>query len=409
MIYKNSVILFLCVLFCCFVSCDKNSDDIIIIEDNVTFCDSVFFYETCLYRHIEGEDSYWRIPAILKLNNGDLLAVNDKRYGSEADLPGNIDIVYKKSTDNGRTWTDYRYLAQNPTKKGYGDPGIVETLSGKVICVFCGDNGSTESTPDNPINVYVAISKDHGETWCSPQKITNLLWGVNAERVECRKYISSFLTSGTGLCINKGNHAGRIMFTNVSFREKTAEDTGVYGNLAIDNFVVYSDDEGESWHVSERAFVSSNEAQLIELNNGDILLSARQKGKRGYNISKDGGVTWGRQSYWDDMVTVSCNGDIIRCYTDATGQNSVLLHSIPNSMTREDVSIFVSRDEGKTWETPVCIAKGPSAYSSLTILNDGTIGVFVEKKDENGKHELWYQNFSWAWLENQIQLQRIDN
>ena len=113
MIYKNSVILFLCVLFCCFVSCDKNSDDIIIIEDNVTFCDSVFFYETCLYRHIEGEDSYWRIPAILKLNNGDLLAVNDKRYGSEADLPGNIDIVYKKSTDNGRTWTDYRYLAQH--------------------------------------------------------------------------------------------------------------------------------------------------------------------------------------------------------------------------------------------------------------------------------------------------------
>ena len=148
---------------------------------------------------------------------------------------------------------------------------------------------------------------------------------------------------------------------------------------------------------------------MNELNNGDILLSARQKDKRGYNISKDGGVTWGRQSYWDDMVTVSCNGDIIRCYTDATGQNSILLHSIPNSMTREDVSIFVSRDEGKTWETPVCIAKGPSAYSSLTILNDGTIGVFVEKKDENGKHELWYQNFSWAWLENQIQLQRIDN
>jgi len=57
----------------------------------------------------------------------------------------------------------------------------------------------------------------------------------------------------------------------------------------------------------------------------------------------------------------------------------------------------VSHDEGRTWHSPVRLCQGPSVYSSLTLLTDGTIGCFVEKNTPDGC-ELWYQNFTYAWL-----------
>lgn len=130
-------------------------------------------------------------------------------------------------------------------------------------------------------------------------------------------------------------------------------------------------------------------------------MSVRQKGARGYTVSLDGGVTWNKQQYWSDMVTNNCNGDII-VFKYEEEPHSVLLHSLPNSMNRENVSIFFSYDNGQTWKNPVCICKGPSCYSSLTLLDDGTIASFVEKWNDSGYLELWYQNFSYEWLISQI-------
>ena len=61
-------------------------------------------------------------------------------------------------------------------------------------------------------------------------------------------------------------------------------------------------------------------------------------------------------------------------------------------MERRDVSIFVSYDEGATWQDPVLLFNGPSVYSSLTLLKNGSVGVFLEE-NPNGACELWYQNW----------------
>jgi sialidase-1 len=103
------------------------------------------------------------------------------------------------------------------------------------------------------------------------------------------------------------------------------------------------------------------------------------------------------------MTANACNGDLLRLSaTDQGAMQNVLLHSIPNSMQRENVSVFVSYDEGRTWQDPVVLCHGPSVYSSLTLQHDGTIGCFVEKNTPNGC-ELWYQNFTFAWLLSQLQ------
>ena len=155
-----------------------------------------------------------------------------------------------------------------------------------------------------------------------------------------------------------------------------------------DNFVVYSDDCGLSWHVSQRAFEGGDEAKVVELPDGRVLMSVRQNGARGYAFSDDGGETWRGQGHWEEMQTNACNGEML-LVDSFIGQNNVLLHSLPNSMQREDVSLFVSRDGGVTWPESHLIMPGPSAYSSMTLLKDGTIGMFVEKLVD-GKTELWW-------------------
>ena len=121
----------------------------------------------------------------------------------------------------------------------------------------------------------------------------------------------------------------------------------------------------------------------MELSDGRILLSVRRPGARGWNVSADGGQTWGEQGLWPEMTVNACNGDMLRL------NDSTLLHSIPNSMQREDVSLYLSTDEGRSWRTPLLVTAGPSVYSSMTLLPDGTVGFYVER-NSSGACELWF-------------------
>ena len=322
----------------------------------------------------------YRIPAICTMPDGSLLAVNDKRKFNESDLPQDIDVVCRRSTDNGRFWSEPVTIARGTGKdRGYGDPALVVCANGDVLCLFAGHNGFFQSTEQNPIRIFVCRSKDNGVTWSQPQDITSIVWGRKALNPACKEYNGAFVTSGNGLRLAKGPHAGRVLFVASLSSATTVSD----------NFVIYSDDNGYTWQVSDRAFVGGNEAKLIEREDGSVLMSVRQHGPRGYNISTDGGHSWGKQGYWPEMSVTSCNGELLRY---RAGDKSVLLHSINNSMKREDVSLFVSYDEGRTWQNPILLCPGPSVYSSMTLLPDGSIGMYVEL-NPSGACELWYYNF----------------
>ena len=314
------------------------------------------------------------------LDDGTLVATCDRRKNDEGDLPHDIDVVMIRSTDNGVTWSRPMTVAEGKgIGKGYGDAALVQCADGEVICTFAGAAGFWESTEENPIRTYVCRSEDRGLTWSEPEDITASLWGSKAVQPQASAYRGSFNASGNGLCLKKGKHKGRIMFV-AAMRRKDV--------WAADNFVVYSDDNGHTWQVSERAFEGGDEAKVIEMPNGKVLMSTRQNGARGFAISDDGGHTWHSQGHWEEMKTNACNGEML-LLKRFKGKKNVLLHSLPNSMQREDVTLFVSYDGGKTWPEKKLVMPGPSAYSSMTLLKDGTIGMFVEKLVE-GKTELWW-------------------
>ena len=328
----------------------------------------------------------WRIPALRTLPDGSLLAVNDKRKFNEIDLPHDIDIVASRSTDNGRTWSDPVTIAEGKGyKKGFGDPALTVTADGReIICVFVGGNGLWASTPDDPQRSYVSRSSDGGRTWSEPEDITPSIWGAAAENPACRSYTYSFFGSGNGLTLTRGEHAGRILF---------AAAMGPADKL--NNHAVYSDDNGRTWHVSDLAFAGGDEAKIVELTDGRLLMSVRRNGQRGYNISSDGGRTWGEQGLWPEIDINACNGDLIR-YPLKRG--TLLLHSVPDHRTRRNVTIFMSRDEGRTWPEKRVVCPYESVYSSLTVLPDGTIGLYIEENPTKAGCELWFMNFSMEWL-----------
>lgn len=364
-------------------------------KPGILLSDSVFFREQRLFACNSWGSRSYRIPAICTLNDGTVLVVNDKRKYNNDDLPQDIDIVCRRSTDGGLTWSLPATIIQGTGyKQGYGDPGVVVCQNGDVVLTFVGGNGLFASTSADPISTYICRSTDGGITWSEPVNITKVLWGDEAYNPACCSYRGAFCASGNGLRLKRGKYKGRIMFVAAMCRKNAN---------VLDNFLVYSDDDGFSWKVSQLAFSGGDEAKVVELADGRILMSVRQSGARGYALSSDGGVTWGGRGSWPEMTTNACNGDMLRLSaTDGGAERNILLHSITNSRNRKKVSVFISYTEGQSWQSPVVLCEGPSAYSSLTLQHDGTIGCYVEKITPNGC-ELWYQNFTYAWLLSQLE------
>ncbi len=326
----------------------------------------------------------WRIPAVLCLDDGTLLAVNDKRKYNYKDLPEDIDIVCRRSVDKGQTWSEPQTLIEGQGRGlGYGDPALVQAVNGDVLCLFAGHNGYFQSTIDNPICVFLMRSTDRGLTWGDTVNLTSVLWDAASD------YHGAFVASGNGLRLKHGPYAGRLLFAAAMLRN---------GQYVSDNYVIYSDDNGHTWQRSQVAYRAGDEAKLMELANGEVLISVRRSGARGWNTSDDGGQTWGTQGTWPEMTVNACNGDMLRLDDGALSGTTTLIHSIPNSMQRENVSIFVSHDEGRSWQLARTLVEGPSVYSSLTLLPDGSVACFVEQGPDTDC-ELWFYRFNRQWLE----------
>ena len=351
----------------------------------------IILARTTLLRPGDYNSTNYRIPAVITARNGDVVAVTDKRKYNNGDLPEDIDIVCNVSSDGGHTWTEpYTMAYGTGYGKGYGDCALALTNDENgIIAAFVGGPGFWGSTPTNPLRMYISRSNDNGMTWTEPEDVTHYVYGAECDDPERKNWLGGFFGSGNGLLTS----TGRIMFV-VAMRENDSKE-------AVCNHAVYSDDNGLTWKVSGRASVGGDEAKVTELVDGRILMSIRHGGYRWYNISEDGGVTWQpTTSEWTDIYAPACNGDLIR-YTsvnDGDDKNR-LLHSVPVGDSRKNVTVYVSYDEGETWKAGRCVVPYNSAYSSLCILPDNTIGLYVEEAYQSeGDYCSVFYNFSLKWM-----------
>lgn len=347
------------------------------------------FTRTEIYHPGDYGSVAYRIPAAITAKDGSIVIVTDKRKNNDGDLPQDIDIICNRSTDGGLTWSDPYTIAQGTGyNHGFGDCALAWSNDDNgLIAVFVGGVGLWNSTSSNPIRSYKSYSYDNGQTWTEPEDITHFIFGDDCVIPEHQTWRASFFGSGNGLLTS----TGRIMFV-AAVREGAAQ--------SLNNYAVYSDDNGVTWQVSGRASVGGDEAKVTELVDGRILMSIRHSGHRWYNISEDGGQTWmPNTSTWNDIAAPACNGDIIR-YTSVEqgGNKNRLLHSVPYGNSRTHVTVYVSYDEGETWPVKKTVVPYSSAYSSLCVLDDGTIGLYVEESPTNTLYTTAFYNFNIEWL-----------
>lgn len=346
----------------------------------------------------------YRIPAMVILPNGNIVTAIDRRWNNESDLANRIDIIARISEDGGYTWSEeYPIAIASDANNGRGDCALVVAPNGDIVAAFVGGNGLWASSASDPIVSFISRSTDGGRTWTPVQEggqgdITSQIWGANCGGDNIRlNGTAAFFGSGRGLCLTRqtGDNAsknGRIMFV-----------TAVNRGGTLYNYVVYSDDNGQTWKVSDLAFSAGDEAKVAELNDGTILMSVRRSGARGYVKSTDGGETWGTQSTWSDLRVNACNGDILEYTAKADGYDlNRTLHSLPindGNNQREKICVYLSYDEGTTWERKKQMFPGLSAYSTMIKFDDGTIGMYAEDQ-QNNVTTSYFMRFSLSWLTN---------
>ncbi len=319
----------------------------------------------------------YRIPAIA--SRGDrIVVVADARINNNGDLPNNIDLFARYSEDGGKTWSGPVTVADFGDS-GASDPALVyDRNSGDLLCLFASHNGLFASTPTNKIRFNVARSSDFGKTWEAPKEFSSQIYQSG--------WYAAWVASGSAHQMESGRIVAAIG------ARKNSSNT-------ISNFMIYSDDGGLTWNTAGQASATGDEAKIVELDDGRLLMAIRTSVRRRVTHSSDGGNTWETPIPVAELVEPGVNGDLIRYTSVRKGfDKSRLLFSIPNHPTqRRNLTVFISYDEGKTWPVKRVISPIEAAYSALTTFDDGTIGIFYEN-GEYENYQLNFARFSLDWL-----------
>ena len=141
----------------------------------------------------------------------------------------------------------------------------------------------------------------------------------------------------------------------------------------------------------------------MELADGTIMMNMRQvqdKGFRAVSTTKDGGETWSEVIDETVLIEPRCQASFIR-YTDkrsGASRNRLLFSNPASATNRVKMTVRLSYDEGKTWPVSKMIHDGPSAYSCLTVLADGSIGLLYERGEKKLNEKITFARFSLQWL-----------
>jgi sialidase-1 len=339
----------------------------------------------------------FRIPSVVVTEQGTLLAFAEGRNVA-SDHAAN-DIVVRRSSDGGKSWSELIVVAEDGDHSLNNPQAVVVRESGRILLMYQRyPHGIHEAQVvpghEGPriCRNFLTFSDDDGESWSKPADVT-----TSTKRPERVTSIAG--GPGIGIQLRHGNHVGRIL---MPFNE------GPFGVWNI--YAVYSDDRGRSWKMGavapgglidagEGKQVSMvNEAQLVELDDGSIRFNVRRWGGKAVRktcVSHDGGETWSQVDDVPELLDPGCMGSIVR-YTDASnGGKSRILYSGPQSTKRDNGTVFVSYDEGKTWPVKRVLCTGSFAYSCLTALPDGTIGCLYEAE---GTKKIVFARFTLDWL-----------
>ncbi len=368
-----------------------------------------FFQSSILFNPLTDNMGYhnYRIPSLLKTMKGNLIALMEGRVGMNYDHAKN-DIVLKRSKDGGDSWTAPKVILEAGDNV-LMNPVLTQALDGTIILAYIyfpekihsgkRGYGIKQAEPglqgDKIERFFIIKSTDEGEKWSEPKEITTVAKSGKSS-------LHSICGPGVGITITKGKYRGRVIIP-------MSETILKKGKKQAYNYALYSDDNGENWKhgnycpSTKDGQFGGNEVQMLELEEGKLMISIRSKKCRLISRSSDGGETWDPLQKQTDLKDTGCMSPLLRLRWKTEKQPGVIMHvgvtGRLNGRRRGNSVIALSYDEGKSWPVQKELYNKEFDYSSLALLDDGTICMLAEYDFNGERAKIKFERFNLEWIE----------
>ncbi|MEU5836824.1 exo-alpha-sialidase [Streptomyces diacarni] len=323
-------------------------------------------------KEYDGTAESVRIPALATTNDGTILAATDARVEGSGDLPGNIQVGLRRSTDNGASWDDARIIAHaDKTDTGTGDASfLVDRESGRVFLFYNFARPGTnffQDGPDGGQHLTYLSSDDNGKTWSDPVD-------VHAQ-IRQPGWKNQFASSGHGIQTSEGR-----LIQPVVYRDEAGTHTGN----------ILSDDHGKTWRFGATAGSDVNESKAIQRGSGALVQNMRHNSEKAryYASSPDGESAFGAMTRADELPDPGNNGDEISYLRPQAGTpgltRTALFSNTATTSARDELTVRLSEDDGASWNNRAVIKSGEAGYSTMAVLGDGTVGNLYEVGNDGG-------------------------
>lgn len=331
--------------------------------------------------------AHYRVPAIVVTARGTVLAFAEARLSTRGDW-GVQEIVMRRSEDRAKTWDAARVIANLPGEvapnavalaQKLDRPGdttynnvvpIVDRRDGALVVLFCAEYE----------RCYAMRSTDDARTFSAPADITPVFEEFR------REYGWKVIATGPGHGIQLRN--GRLLVP-----VWLSDGTGGHAHRPSIVSVIYSDDHGRTWRrgdvvVRHPVLENPSETIAVELQDGRVMLNIRSESaahRRAISVSKDGATGWSAPVFQDDLVEPVCMASIVRL------DRKTLIFANPDSneprdakqprgsFKRQNVTVRLSLDDGRSWPVKRTLEPGASGYSDLAVGADGSIYCIYER------------------------------
>ncbi|NLR62421.1 exo-alpha-sialidase [Chitinophaga polysaccharea] len=344
----------------------------------------------------EPDDQYasMRIPALVLTQKQTLLAFCEARIGTASDW-ANMNLVMRRSTDGGKTWSEINILDTCRTGPA-GNPTPIVDDKGVVHLLYQKDYK----------DAWYIRSEDDGKSWSQPENITAVYdqfkpaysWNVLAPG------------PGHGIQLSSGRLLAAVWLANS--RKLTPRRS--HGPSCV--ATIYSDDHGKTWHSgaivadSSARMPNPSESQPVELSDHRVLLSMRNPApvkRRAFSESKDGITGWSPVRYESALFDPTCMASIVHVKDWRPEGKPALVFVNPDTRDiekhpRANLTASVSFDDGNTWNMHEVLDSGPAGYSDMAAGPDGTIYCLYETNTQQNKgfnYSLVLKKFNTKWLQ----------
>ena len=381
-----------------------------------------------------GGSANFRIPAMVTLSDGTIVAATDARWNTTSDGFG-LDTVVSRSSDGGATWnyTFANYLGDNGNMsnssstafidpalavdsnntiymlvdlfpaggyignisngKGYNDNGNLLLTTGNGSYNYYLDDGkiydnSGNAVSDLTVDKYFNVTGTYNDTNIK----TNLFFSDSPFKVLKTSYL--YLTKSTDkgatwsepIMLNSqvktdsdkffGVGPGRGLVTTVNGNERIIFPCYTYDGKDGNTHVIYSDDYGKTWNRVKVTDNQTSEATLTEAD-GKIYMFTRYGG---YYVSTNGGESWTSEGNVTGIsYTTTCQMNAITYSKPIDGKTAILLSAATNGRSNGKIFVGLIQEDGSIqWKYNYAVNNGTFQYSCMTELKDGSVALLYE-------------------------------